>query len=69
MTAKEFVKQYHPNAVDESHLDARIGGKRYWLIRLKPRDTMYFAIGKTKSNAWVEAKKKVLQIHTQLTGK
>lgn len=69
MTAKEFVKQYHPNAISESHLDARIGGKRYWLIRLNPRDTMYFAIGKTESNAWVEAKKNVLKKQIQLTGR
>lgn len=69
MTAKEFVKQYHSEAVSESHLDARIGGKRYWLIRLNPKDTMYFAIGKTESNAWVEAKKNVLKKQIQLTGR
>lgn len=60
MTAKEFVKNKMPNAKAERHVRGMIKGLQevYWLIR-DGNHTMYFAIGKTESNAWVEAKKTV----------
>lgn len=61
MTAKEYVKNKMPNAKAERHVEGRIVGKPYWLIR-DGNKTMYFAIGKTESNAWVNAKNKLLKI-------
>jgi len=62
MTAKEFVKEKFPNARAERHVEGRIKGlqKPYWLIR-DGRNTMYMASGKTESNAWVNAKKMIIQ--------
>lgn len=62
MTAKEFVKQHMPNARAERHVQGRIRGmgKPYWLIR-NGRETMYFAEGKSESNAWVNAKQRIIQ--------
>lgn len=62
MTAKEFVKSKYPNARAERQVSGRIKGMQevYWLIRIG-RDTMYFAIGKSESNAWVVAKKLILK--------
>jgi len=60
MTAKEYVKSIMPKARAERHVEGRIVGKPYWLIR-DGRNTMYFAIGKTESNAWVEAKKRLIE--------
>lgn len=62
MTAKEFVKERYPKARAERH---RTGsnttyGETYWLIR-NGRETMYMASGKSESNAWVNAKKKILE--------
>jgi len=62
MTAKEFVKERYPKARAERQ---RTGsnttfGETYWLIR-DGRETMYMAEGKTESNAWVNAKKKILE--------
>jgi len=59
MTAKEFVKNRIPKARAERHVQGRIVGKPYWLIR-EGRNTMYIASGKTESNAWVNAKAKLL---------
>jgi hypothetical protein len=60
MTAKEYVKSKMPNARAERHVEGQIIGKPYWLIR-DGRNTMYFASGKTESNAWVEAKKRLIE--------
>jgi hypothetical protein len=60
MTAKEFVKERLPNARAERHVNGMIVGIPYWLIR-DGRNTMYLASGKTESNAWVNAKKKLLE--------
>lgn len=62
MTAKEFVKSKIPNAMAERHVRGMIKGMQevYWLIR-DGRQTMYFAIGKSESNAWVEAKKRIIE--------
>lgn len=62
MTAKEFVKERYPNARAERHLSGRIKGMQevYYLIR-DGRNTMYMANGKTESNAWVNAKKNILE--------
>lgn len=62
MTAKEFVKSKMPNARAERHVRGMIKGMQevYWLIR-DGRQTMYFASGKSESNAWVEAKKRIIE--------
>lgn len=62
MTAKEFVKTKIPNARAERQVKGMIKGMQevYWLIR-NGRETMYFADGKSESNAWVNAKKKILE--------
>ena len=62
MTAKEFVRERYPRARAEKQ---RTGsnttfGETYWLIR-NGRETMYMASGKSESNAWVNAKKKILE--------
>lgn len=56
MTAKEYVRSKLPHARAERHIEGRIVGVPYWLIR-DGRNTMYLAIGKTESNAWMNAKK------------
>jgi hypothetical protein len=60
MTAKEFVKEKFPNARVEKHVKGRIVGEPYWLIR-DGRATMYMAIGTSESNAWVNAKNKIIE--------
>lgn len=62
MTAKEFVKSKMPNARAERHVRGMVKGMQgvYWLIR-DGRQTMYFASGKSESNAWVEAKKRIIE--------
>lgn len=62
MTAKEFVKSRMPNAKAERHVSGMVRGMTevYWLIR-DGRESMYFAVGKSESNAWVEAKKRLLE--------
>lgn len=62
MTAKEFVKSKVPNARSERHISGMIKGLQevYYLIR-DGRNTMYMAIGKTESNAWVNAKKYLIK--------
>lgn len=59
MTAKEFVKNKMPKARAERHVEGRIAGKPYWLIR-NGNENMYFAIGDTQLKAWMEAKKKLI---------
>ena len=62
MTAKEFVKSKIPNAIAEKHYKSLIINTKevYWLIR-DGRNTMYIASGKSESNAWVEAKKRIIE--------
>lgn len=62
MTAKEFVKEKFPKARAERHVQGRIIGlqKTYWLIR-NGRETMYMSSGNTESNAWVNAKKMIIE--------
>ena len=62
MKAKEYVKQRMPKARAERH---RTGsgtsyGETYWLIR-DGRNYNYFSEGKTESNAWVNAKKRIIE--------
>ena len=66
MTAEEFVKSKTPNAKAEKHTSGIIGDAQstYWLIR-DGRNTMYFASGKTKSKAWMKAKKRILEIENK----
>jgi hypothetical protein len=66
MTAKEFVKERFPNARAERHLRGMIKGMQevYYLIR-DGRNTMYMASGKTESNAWVNAKKAIIEREKQ----
>lgn len=60
MTAKEFVKSIYPTARAERQISGRIKGMKtaYYLIRI-PGERVYFSEGKTESNAWVNAKKKI----------
>jgi hypothetical protein len=60
MTAKEFVKEKFPNARVEKQVKGRVAGEPYWLIR-DGRATMYMAIGTSESNAWVNAKNKIIE--------
>ena len=62
MTAKEFVKEKYPNARAERQVRGMIKGMQevYYLIR-DGRNTMYMASGKSESNAWVNAKKNILE--------
>jgi hypothetical protein len=62
MTAKEFVKEILPKAKAERHVEGRIKGlqKPYWLIR-NGRETMYISSGTSESNAWVNAKKFLIE--------
>lgn len=62
MTAKEFVQSKIPNARAERQVKGRVKGLQevYYLIR-EGRNTMYIASGKTESNAWVNAKKSILE--------
>ena len=66
MTAKEFVKERYPNARAERQVRGMIKGMQevYYLIR-DGRNTMYMASGKTESNAWVNAKKNILEREQQ----
>lgn len=63
MTAKKFVRERMPNARAERQVSGMIKGMEtvYWLIR-DGRNTMYYAQGKTESNAWVNAKKKLIEV-------
>jgi hypothetical protein len=63
MTAKEFVLEKMPRARAERQVRGMIKGLQevYWLIR-EGRNTMYFASGKTESNAWVNAKKNIIEL-------
>ena len=67
MTAKEYVKEYYPTARAERQVSGMIKGMQevYWLIRMAGA-TMYFAEGKTESNAWVNAKKQIINSNTKL---
>ena len=66
MTAKEFVKERYPNARAERQVRGVIKGMQevYYLIR-DGRNTMYMASGKSESNAWVNAKKYILEREQQ----
>ena len=57
MTAKEFVKEKYPNARSEKQ--SKNTKEVYYLIR-DGRNTMYMASGNSESNAWVNAKKRIL---------
>lgn len=61
MTAKEFVKNILPKANAEKHKSGMIKGlqETYWLIR-DGNSYFYLASGKSESNAWVNAKKNLL---------
>jgi hypothetical protein len=63
MTAKEFVKQHYPNATSERQIKGRIKGMQevYWLIRENRKAYFYIASGKSESNAWVNAKKFIIE--------
>ena len=64
MTSKEFVKEHIPKARAERQVQWRIGGVPYWLIR-DWRETMHFATWTSESNAWVNAKKCILEINNK----
>ena len=62
MTAKEFVQEKHPTARAERQVSGMIKGMKtvYYLIRERGQ-TMYMAEGKSENNAWVNAKKYILE--------
>lgn len=61
MKAKDFVKQKMPLAKAERQTTR--GKDQYWLIR-NGRETMYFASGNSESNAWVNAKQRIIEQET-----
>lgn len=63
MTAKEFVKTHYPKAVSERQVSGMIKGLQtvYYLIRIDRKSNGYFASGNSESNAWVNAKKKIIE--------
>ena len=65
MTAKEYVKTRYPKSRAERHVEGKIIGKPYWLIR-NGNETMYIAQGKSESNAWVNAKNRLILINNIL---
>jgi hypothetical protein len=62
MTSKEFVQERFPKAKAEKVVNGRIKGMQeiYWIIR-DGRNTMPMTSGKTESNAWVNAKARILE--------
>lgn len=56
MTDKDYVKRYIPKARAEKQKTNK--GETYWLIR-DGNEIMYFASGKTQSNAWLVAKERI----------
>lgn len=60
MTPKEFVQNKMPNAKAERHIEGKIVGKPYWLIR-DGKHTMYLASGKTQAEAWKNAKNRIIE--------
>jgi hypothetical protein len=62
MTAKEFVQSKRPNAfVEKGKMqDARGNLTNYWLVMVH-EDFSYIASGKSESNAWVNAKKAIIE--------
>jgi len=70
MTAKEFVQDRMRDTRAERQVMGHIKGMQevYWLIR-NGRQTMYFASGKTQSNAWVNAKNRILAQELELKSK
>ncbi len=68
MTAKQFVKQHKPTARSEKQKQNGPFGKAYWLIR-ELGAFMYFAEGTTESNAWVNAKKRIIEDQKQAENK
>lgn len=70
MTAKEYVQSYLPKARAERQVSGRIKGMQtvYWLIR-DGRETLYIESGNTESNAWVNAKKWVMENQDEILRK
>jgi hypothetical protein len=64
MTAKEFVKQKYPNARAERYTSGRIKllQSHYYLIwtDYQSKNPSRLSEGTTESNAWVNAKKRIL---------
>ncbi len=63
MTAEQFVKQYYPKARVERYVSGHIKGMQevYYLVwtNFSSKGGNRLSEGKTKSNAWVNAKKNV----------
>jgi hypothetical protein len=58
MTVKEFVKSKMPNAKVEKQKTN--GGKAYFLIR-DGKSTGYMSSGDTESQAWKQAKERIIE--------
>jgi len=63
MTTKEYVINKLPNARAERQIKGIVKGLQevYYLIR-DDRNTMYLASGKSESNAWLNAKQKLIEM-------
>jgi len=60
MTSEEFVKKKYPRAVVESYKQNGPLGKRYYLCWSKSFNGIRLSEGDTKSKAWVNAKKNII---------
>jgi len=67
MTAKEFVKTKFPRATVERQVQGRVKGLQevYYIVRENRLSNMYISTGKSESNAWVNAKKLILEKEKQ----
>ena len=58
MTAKEYVKSKSSIAIAVQYIDE--SGDKYWMIK-RGKKNQYLATGVTESNAWVNAKNKIVE--------
>lgn len=67
MTAEQFVKQEFPHAYAERYKYNGPGNRGYYLIWSQRTGDIKFRLsdGKTKSNAWVNAKKLIQEMKTK----
>lgn len=56
MTSKDFVKSRYPKAKAERQVTNN--KEVYWLVR-RSFGAMYMAVGKSETNAWVNAKNSI----------
>lgn len=61
MKAEEFVKQHYPKATIERQKENGPIGQYYFLVR-PSRMSMWIGEGSTKSKAWKDAKKYIVNL-------